>query len=136
MSTLTTLENIEENGILVTLGGTRGPQGPRGDFPQTPQPVETDTTILLDASLSAYFRFTADQDFVLEPPVNAQDGQRIIVEIQQDDVGSRTMTLGGGFNSGPFTITLSVDPGVKDILGLCWNEPDAEWMILAFSRGY
>ena len=136
MATLTTLERIEESGVSVTLGGTQGPQGPRGDFPQTPSFPVVDTNIVLDASVTAYFRFTADQNFILESPSNAEDGQRIIIEITQDNVGGRIITLGNDFNTGSFTIILSSDPGAKDLLGLCWNQPDNEWMVLAFSKGY
>lgn len=136
MAILTTLERLEEQGVTVTVGGTQGPQGPRGDLPQAPSDIAASPSVTIDASVSAYFRIAADQNFTLNAPTSAVDGQRIMVEVQQDVTGSRLMTLGSGFNTGPFTVVLSTTPNAKDILGLCWNEPDSEWMVLAFARGY
>lgn len=136
MATLTTIEQIEESGINVTLGGAVGPQGTRGDYPQEPVTIASGPTLTMDASLSAYFRFVATENFVFNPPTNPVDGQRIIVEITQDGVGGHSMSLAAGFNPGSFVLTLSTDPASIDFMGICYHQPTGKWIILSFVRGY
>ncbi len=124
------------NNISVTLAGSQGPEGARGDLPQTPVDITCAPTVTIDSSQSAVYRILADQNFTLEAPTGAVDGQRIIVEIEQDATGSRAMTLGSGFSLGPVNVSLSSDPDAIDLIGLMYREPTSEWLVISFARGY
>ena len=135
MAILTTLEQIEQNGVLLTLGGTQGPPGARGDYPQAPIST-TAAAPVLDCADSAYFRIEADTNFTLPLPLNAVDGQRVMIEITQDAVGGRVLTMDPGYNTAAFTVVLSSDAYAIDLLGVSYHEPTDQWLVLAFSRGY
>lgn len=135
MATLTTLEKIEQNGVLVTLGGTQGPPGARGDYPQTPISVDANS-IEMDCTESAYFRISVDGDINLPTPINGVDGQRVIIEFVQDGVGGHNYILDAAYNQNQFTVAADGTPNSIDIMGICYNQPRDEWLVLAFSRGY
>ena len=136
MATLTTLDKIEQNGVLVTLGGTQGPPGARGDHPQTPISIDVND-IEMDCTDSAYFRINLNADIVnLPTPINPVDGQRAIIEFVQDGVGGHTYTLDAAYNQNQFVVAGGGTPNSIDIMGICYNEPRDEWLVLAFSRGY
>jgi len=128
------LSSAEE--LVVTLGGTQGPPGPRGDYPQDPSDLAPAASVDIDASLSAVYRLTADQDFTLNKPTEGVDGQRLMMVVTQGTGGSHTITLGAGINFGPISVTLSTVEGAIDVIGLMFNEPTDEWLVIAFSRGY
>lgn len=121
---------------IVTLGGTQGPPGTRGDLPQEPADIVASANVTIDSTVSSIYRITTDQNFTLEKPVLGVDGQRIIVQITQGVGAPHTITLGAGLNSGPIQINLSTNEGDVDMIGMMYDEPTDQWFIIAFSRGY
>jgi len=128
--------NTNTNALNVVLAGSQGVAGARGDLPQTPVDITCVPSITIDSSQSAVYRILADQSFTLEAPTNGVDGQRIIIEVQQDGTGSHPMTVGAGLNAGPVSVVLSSDPDAIDLLGLMYRESTTEWLIISFARGY
>lgn len=88
-----------------------------------------------DASAAAVFLVDADDDFTLDNPTNATDGQRIIWRIKQDATGSRIITLDSKFtvNSEISSVVLSTAASAIDHIGAIYNEADDKFEIVAFS---
>ncbi len=95
-------------------------------------------TINTDASLGNHFRVTLSGNRLLANPTNPTDGEKIIWEIKQDAVGSRSITLGAKFSYGTDLtyITLSSTPDKIDYIGATYNASSDKWHITAFIRGY
>jgi hypothetical protein len=104
----------------------------------TPANLTDGATITTDASLGNHFRVTLTGNRTLANPTNARDGQRILFEITQDGVGSRTLTLGNKFVLGSdiTEVTLSTGSGKKDFIGVQYNETTDKFYVLAVARGY
>jgi len=103
-----------------------------------PTSLDDSSTITTDASLGNHFRVTLAGNRTLANPTNARDGQRILFELTQDSVGSRTLTLGNKFTFGSdiTELTLSTAPGKKDFIGVIYNEAVDKFYVLAVARGY
>lgn len=95
-------------------------------------------TIATDASLGNHFRVTIAGNRTLANPTDARDGQKILFEITQDGVGSRTLTLGNkfAFGSDITSISLSTQAGKKDFIGVQYNESADKFYVLAVAKGY
>lgn len=83
-----------------------------------------------------FFYFVATDNFTLSNPTNMSSGMEVTWRIQQDATGSRLMTLGSAFRSGPFTVTLSTVALRVDYLFARYNAQDAKWDITNFVKGY
>jgi hypothetical protein len=83
------------------------------------------TNINIDASLSNVFRVVLGGNRVLENPTNLVDGQRIMIIVVQDAIGSRTLTFGNNykFPSGS-TNVLSTMANAIDIFDCVSNGTD------------
>lgn len=98
-------------------------------------------TIATDASLGNYFRVTLSGNRTLGAPSNPTDGKKIIYEITQDVIGSRTLTYtigAGGFVFGVDISggVLSTAPNKKDFLGAFYSSVTDRWYVTSFLRGY
>jgi hypothetical protein len=98
--------------------------------------------ISLDASLGNHFRVTLGGNRTLNAPTNAVDGQKITIEVIQDNTGSRTLTLATG-SSGAFifgtditNITLSTAANKRDIIGCIYSSSLDRWMVVSFVKGF
>lgn len=104
----------------------------------TPANLTDGVTITTDASLGNHFRVTLAGNRTLSNPTNARDGQRILFEVTQDGVGSRTLTLGNkfAFGSDITSLTLSTGAGKKDFIGVQYNATTDKFYVLAVAKGY
>jgi len=95
-------------------------------------------TIVTDASLSNHFRVTLTDDRILGLPTNPYDGQKILFEFIQDTTGGHAITLHSTFRFGTdiTDIVLSTTPGKRDLMGVCYDELEACFRVIAFVRGY
>jgi len=95
-----------------------------------------DRVIPTDASQANMTPVIADDNFTLGNPTNPKNGQRYIWRISQDGTGSRTITLGSAFNTGPWTVTLSTVANKTDYLEAIYNSSTSKWDIVNFQKGY
>jgi hypothetical protein len=104
----------------------------------TPVNLTDGSTINTDASLGNHFRVTLAGNRTLANPIGARDGQRILFEIIQDGIGSRTLALGNkfAFGSDITEVTLSTSAGKRDFIGVQYNEDADKFYVLAVARGY
>lgn len=95
-------------------------------------------TVATDAALGNHFRVTLGGNRTLGNPTNPTDGQKVVWEIVQDGVGSRTLTLGSAFGLGTdvSSVTLSTAVGKRDFIGAVYSSAAAKWHVLAFAKGY
>lgn len=67
----------------------------------------------------------------------AQDKQKCILELTQDDVGGRTVTLvNHRFGSDLTSITLSTGAGLTDKIGFIYDAAAGKFDVVALARGY
>jgi hypothetical protein len=99
-------------------------------------------TIALNAKEGNHFRVTLGGNRTLNVPTNAQDGQRITLEVIQDATGSRTLTLTTG-TSGAFafgtditTLTLSTAANAVDTFDFVYSASKARWLLVRQARGF
>lgn len=100
-------------------------------------------TIALNAALGATFRVALGGNRTLGVPTNPTDGQSITLEIAQDGVGGRTLTLAsgaGGFAfgaDGPLAAwQLSSAPNALDVATFKYRASAARWLVLGLMRGF
>lgn len=107
----------------------------------TPQVLTPGASPAIDASLGDTFTLVPNQNFSIPDPTNPTNGQRIIIRIKQDGVGSRLLTAFGAAWRGGLDITLasivlSTAINKVDYIGAYYNATDAKWDVLAFVKGY
>lgn len=113
-------------------------QGPPGAMRFRSFPAVWESELLV--SWSDYDDFRV----VLEGPVTtftfdgATDRQRVILEVQQDDVGGRTIVLPGNvrYSAQLGSVTLSTEPGATDRLGFLYNLETDTYDFMAYLRGF
>lgn len=68
----------------------------------------------------------------------AVDGQRVILELQQDGTGNRTVNFLSTIRYGSLipSITLSTAPAATDRLGFMYNEATDTYDLMALARGF
>ncbi len=95
-------------------------------------------TVATDASLGNVFTLTTTQNFTLNSPTNATNGQKVIWRIRQDGGGTNTITLGAAFRLGAdiTAITLSTAGDKTDYLYAMYNGTDSKWDVVGFVTGY
>lgn len=97
-----------------------------------------DTTITTNAALGTHFRVTLGGNRTLANPTNLKDGQRIIWEVIQDGMGSRTLGFDTNFAFGSDipSITLSTALNKRDFIGGVYNQGTGKVYITSFMKGY
>jgi hypothetical protein len=93
-------------------------------------------TIAIDCSLSNIFTVTLGGNRTLGNPTKMIDGQTLIIEINQDATGSRTLSLGTAWNAGALSTTLTTTAGKIDVIHAYYNSTAAKWIIYNFPKGY
>ena len=95
------------------------------------------TTHTIDCRRGSHFRFTATGNFTLANPVNAVDGQRLVLDIKQDGTGSRVMTLGSAFRFSTTyaNATLTTAANKTDKLIFQYDGPNNKWDLISFVKG-
>lgn len=103
-----------------------------------PLAIADGATLNIDASLTNTFHVTIAGNRTLGTPTNPRSGQKIVIRIKQDGVGSRTITPSAiwRFGTDISSITLSTTPNKADYIGAIYNLADDRWDIISFSRGY
>lgn len=74
-----------------------------GNNGTNPAPVTlaySGTNVPVNAAAGTHFRLVVTNNFLLQNPTGATDGQRLLFELIQDGVGGRTMALGNAFRLG------------------------------------
>lgn len=96
------------------------------------------TTIVTDASTGSFFSVTLTGNRTLANPTNAVDGQRIIFEIIQDNIGGRTLAFGNAFAFGATitSIVLSTTANLRDFIGVIYRATTGKFYVVAYSNGY
>lgn len=89
-----------------------------------------------NCALGNIARFYAFENFTLSNPTNPGNKQEMMWMIGQGGAGGWTITLDSKFLVGPHTITLSVTPGVFDLLWAIYDAPTDKWLITDFKKGY
>ncbi len=94
--------------------------------------------IAVDASLGNDFRVTIAASRAIENPVNALDGQKIVLQITQGAAGSSTITWGSAyeFATGLPQPVLSTAAGETDLLAFIYNAARSKWLMAAFVNGF
>jgi hypothetical protein len=107
-------------------------------FVSTPLVLSDASTVVTDASLSNHFRVILGGNRILGNPTNPTDGQKIVWELIQDNVGARVITYGGQFVFGSdiTSAVLSTAPNKRDFLGAIYNAAETKWYIISITRGY
>jgi len=95
-------------------------------------------TINIDASLGNVFTVTLGGSRTMAAPTNPTNGQKMILRLRQDGVGSHTITWDGAFRFGDDipepTLTTTINK--TDYLGFIYNGTDSTWDCVAVSKGY
>jgi hypothetical protein len=90
----------------------------------------------IDAATGNVFDIAATANFTLANPTNPVNGQVIHLRITQDATGSRVMTLGSAWSSGPNTVTLSTTANKIDHLVAMYHSTSSKWHITGFQAGF
>ncbi len=95
-------------------------------------------TIAVDASLGNDFRVTIAASRAMGNPVNAVDGQKILMQITQGPAGSSTVTWGSSYE---FCAALpqpasSTTAGQTDLLAFVYNGTKSKWLLVAVVNGF
>ena len=96
------------------------------------------SSIALDASQGNDFRVTINGSRTIENPINALDGQKIVLQVTQGSGGSYGLTWGSGFefSTGLPQPTLSTAAGDTDLLAFIYNAAKGKWLMAAFINGF
>jgi hypothetical protein len=148
---LSGLENADVTGtgvigipVSVAQGGTGSTTAPAaitalGAAKQlTAQSVAYAATIQYDLSTGDFFETTLTGNLTLGTPLNPVDGQRILIRLRQDGVGSRTLAFGGVWRFGTDlpSVTLTTTINKTDYLGAVYHGGDTKWDVIAFIKGF
>lgn len=95
-------------------------------------------TITIDASLGNDFRVTIGGNRAIANPINAVDGQKMVLQITQGPGGPYTVTWGTAysFSTSLLQPTLSTTAGQTDLLGFVYNASKGKWLFVAFVNGF
>lgn len=100
-------------------------------------------TITLNVREADLFRVQIAGNRTLAAPRGAFDGHTFTLEIQQDSIGSRTLTLATGVGGFTFSTDaplaawqLSTDPNAIDIATFMYRAPSQRWLVLGLLRGF
>lgn len=99
--------------------------------------LESSSVIVTPASAGLHFRVLLTSDATLEPPFEGASGQRIIYRVEQDSVGSHTLTPNPGDTATPSspgfttlgTIFLNPAAGSVSLLEAFYDDETGRWDI-------
>jgi len=130
----TVLRGIGADGAGITTAVQRSETV---DAPHHVISLASATTHTIDCRRGSHFRLTATGNFTLANPVNAVDGQRLVLDIKQDGTGSRVMTLGSQFrlNTTFANATLTTAANKTDKLTWQYHATDSKWDLISFVKG-
>lgn len=83
--------------------------------------------IVIDASLGFHFRVVLTENAALEPPQNGVNGQRILLRIEQDTTGGRTLTPNTAGIIVKGSVTEDTTAGAVAFWELVYDEIAAMW---------
>ena len=94
--------------------------------------------VSVNAALGSVFDLSPVQNFQLDNPTNPVEGQKILVRILQDVVGTRVLTLDSKYRV-PTDLTgflLSTAADTRDILGFVYDLTNDTWDMTGITKGY
>jgi hypothetical protein len=97
------------------------------------------TVVTPNLAIAGHFRLLLTGNAQIANPANAlQDGQRWMLEVQQDGVGGRQLTYGSKFNFGASigVPALSTSPGKRDFLAFIYRLDLDLHDLVGFVSGY
>lgn len=98
----------------------------------------TGTSLTTDATQQSIRRATVSDNFTLENPTNAIDGQKLVWELQQNGTGGFAVTYGSKFVI-PSAITDSTISGTANetsIIAAIYNASKDEFLVTGVIQGY
>jgi len=108
----------------------------QGPIIEPPYALTDSTNIATDATVGSFFKVILGDNRTLSFPTSPSDGQIIRWQIIQDGTGGRTLTLDGGFKTGPFDVTLSTAANAVDYLSAIYYSTGTSMHVVAFIAGY
>lgn len=129
-------------GTFIVTPGVQGPEGPRG-IPGPPFAAPANLgnvsgSVVTDCDDVSHVRATLTGNIVLENPINASDGQKVVWELIQGGSGGYGITFGSKFSFGLDIYAVSLTPtvGKRDFLGAVYNQTTNKWYVIALVKGY
>ena len=123
---------IDDSGVVGYTTDTGGGSG-NGEIE-----ITYSSTINIDASLAKIFHVVLGGNPTIAAPTNAEEGKSIILRLQQDGTGSRTVTWNSIFRFSediPEPV-LSTDTDVVDQFGFLYNETEEVWDLVGQVIGF
>lgn len=104
----------------------------------TPVVITFNATLPTDASLGNNYRCTLTNNFTLQNPTNATDGQVINYELIQDGTGSRIITYDSNFafSTDLPTCVLTTTASKRDFISAVYNSGTGKFYVRACNRGF
>lgn len=129
--------------VFETLeGGAQGVPGPTGygllGYTDVPEATPMVIDLALPVSYYLFARLTANRTFKVINGSPQLDRKRFLVEVQQDGIGSRTLTAADssvGFGTDLSTIDLSPTPYAFDTLGFIYRYSMDKAYFVAINHG-
>lgn len=97
------------------------------------------TSVLTNALLGDIFNVTLTGNVILANPTNFTNGQAITWWLKQDAVGSRTITLDGGFSiprSATTPLSFSASANYMDMLAVRCDTSNNKFYVVSMVPGY
>ncbi len=113
------------------------PSGGQGQGTSVPVSLTySGTNVPVNAAVGTHFRLTATNNFLLQNPTGAADGQRMVFEIIQDPTGGRTMTFGNAFKFSTDlpVANLSTNAGLRDFITCICS--GTNFYVVGFIKGF
>lgn len=134
------LLNSAQNGFIqrIILYDNMETHQIRGLAPKTSELTDA-ATIAIDASKANFFHVVLGGNRTLGAPTNPlHDGQMILVRVEQDGTGSRTLAFNAiyRFSTDLPSPTISTGAGQIDYLGFIYHESDDKWDYIAEVFGF
>ena len=103
---------------------------------QTPAPADT---INVNFALGGTVRVLLNRPVTTFNFSGAYDGQRVVLELKQDDVGGRGVAFGAETVAGTdltFPVALSTSPDLDDEMGFIYNAASGKYRYTSLARGF
>jgi len=94
------------------------------------------TNVPVNAGAGTHFRLVATNNFLLQNPTGAADGQRLVFELIQDSLGGRTMAFGNAFKLGTDlpVINLTTNANGRDFMSCIAS--GTNFFVVGFIKGF
>lgn len=93
-------------------------------------------SMIINAALGNHFRFMMNQNRPFGTPINATDGQIILLEMHNQTGSAFTLSFNAAFKAGSdFTLTPLL-AGKADMIQWMYNANMAKWLLIGYSKGY